>query len=331
LKFNSNWARHEFTGDLRGAYSSYKETPRENRPSFDGKLNGRIDVTSLTRIDLENRLQIGTDNPGSPNIQADLKRLPIFTTWGGTAGLGQRFNRFDIAAKGGAERTVYQDSTFIDGSTASNEDRNYNRYSVQVRGSYELTPGVKPFVESGGDRRVHDLEVDFSGLRRNSEGWYVKGGSTFELTRLVTGEAAIGWIERKYHDPLLPNIGGVTVDASLVWVASALTTAKLTATTRVDESRVFGVSGVFTREVALQVDHAFRRWLLGTLKLSKGRDDYVGSAREDDRYSASVGITYKLNRDLHLKSELRRDWLRSSIPSADYEATVVLFGVRLAR
>ena len=331
LKFNSNWARHEFTGDLRGTYTSYKETPEENRPSFDGKLNGRVDVTSTTRLDLENRLVIGTDNPGSPNIQAGLKRLPIFTTWGGTAGLGQRFNRFDIAVKGGAERTIYQNSTFTDGSTASNEDRDYNRYSVVTRGSYELTPGVKPFVETGVDQRVHDLEVDFDGQMRNSQGIYVKGGSTFELTRILTGEAAVGWIQRRYQDPTLPNISGVTVDGSLIWVASALTTAKLTATTRVDESTVFGVSGVFTREVALQVDHAFRRWLIATLKVSYGNDDYVGSTRDDNRYSVSAGIIYKLNRDLHLRSELRRDWLRSSVPSADYNANVVLFGVRLQR
>ena len=166
---------------------------------------------------------------------------------------------------------------------------------------------------------------------RNSQGIYVKGGSTFELTRILTGEAAVGWIQRRYQDPTLPNISGVTVDGSLIWVASALTTAKLTATTRVDKSTVFGVSGVFTREVALQVDHAFRRWLIATLKVSYGNDDYVGSTRDDNRYSVSAGIIYKLNRDLHLRSELRRDWLRSSVPSADYNANVVLFGVRLQR
>ena len=49
-----------------------------------------------------------------------------------------------------------------------------------MRLTYELTPGVKPFVEAGGDRRVHDLETDFAGFQRNSIGRYVKGGSTFE-------------------------------------------------------------------------------------------------------------------------------------------------------
>ena len=77
------------------------------------------------------------------------------------------------------------------------------------RGSYELTPGVKPFVEVGVDRRVHDLEVDFDGQMRNSQGIYVKGGSTFELTRILTGEAR-GRLDRRAitRIPTLPNISG---------------------------------------------------------------------------------------------------------------------------
>ena len=100
----------------------------QNRPSFDGKLNGRIDVTRDTRIDLEDRLpdrhrqSRQPQHPGRARGAADLHHL------GRHRGLGHRFNRFDIAVKGGAERTVYQNSPFTDGSTASNEDRDYNRY-----------------------------------------------------------------------------------------------------------------------------------------------------------------------------------------------------------
>ena len=331
LKFNSNWARHEFTGDLRGTYSSYEQDSSQNRPTVDSKLNGRVDVTRDTRIDLETKFLVGTDSPGSPNIQAGLAKLPIFTTWGGTAGLGHRFNRVDVSLKGGAERTVYQQSVFTDGSTASNEDRDYNRYNTQLRGSYEATPGVKPFVEVGADRRVHDLNVDFFGFQRNSTGGYVKGGSTFEFSRILTGDIAVGWLERHYQDPTLLKIAGLTVDGTLTWVASALTTAKLIAITRADKSRVPGVSGVFTREVTLQVDHAFRRWLIATGKFIYGNDNYIGSDRDDNRYSASAAITYKLARELWLKTEYRHDWLRSSVSGSNYDADVVLFTLRAQR
>ena len=34
-----------------------------------------------------------------------------------------------------------------------------------------------------------------------------------------------GYVLRRYQDPTLPNINGLSVDASLTWLASALTTA----------------------------------------------------------------------------------------------------------
>jgi hypothetical protein len=331
LLVNSNWSRHELTANIRGSYTDYENASSLNRPSLDARVNGRLDVTPLTRLDLETRVIVGTDNPGSPNIQAGLAKLPIYTTLGATAGLGQRFNRVEVTLKGGADRTVYQQSTFTDGTTASNADRDFDRYFGELRASYELMPGVKPFVETGVDRRVHDLAIDRSGVRRDSDGRYVKGGTTFELERTLTGDVALGWVERSYEDPTLPRISGVTFDASLTWLASALTTMKLTARTTVDETILIGVSGAFTREIALQIDHAFRRWLIATLKVSGATIDYVGSPREDERYAATALIAYKLTRELWLKGEYRHEWRHSNVAGNDYQADVVLVGARLQR
>jgi hypothetical protein len=52
----------------------------------------------------------------------------------------------------------------------------------------------------------------------------------------------------------LPNVGGFLVEGALVWAATALTKATLSATTTETESPLFLTSG-------LQLDHAFRRRL----------------------------------------------------------------------
>ncbi len=333
LQVQSNWSRHELKADLRGSYTGYSPdaTPTLSRPNVNGKVDGRIDVTRDTRIDLGSRVLVSTDNPGSPNLQAGLAKLPIFTTFGGSAGIGQRFNRFELAIKGDAERTVYQNSTLTDGSTASNADRQYNQYGGRLRGSYEMTPGVKPFVEVGADTRVHDLNTDISGYQRNSKGLTGLVGTTFELTRQLTGEIAGGYTRRSYEDPRLERINGLVGDASLIWTANALTTVKLTGKSSVGELTVPGVSGVLYRDVGLQVDHSFRRWLIGSVKIGFGLDDYVGMDREDKRFSAGVGLTYKLNRSIQIKGEFRQDWLRSNVTGSDYTASVFLLGVRFQR
>ncbi len=330
LRVRSDWSRHELKADLRGSYTWYKDdsTPSLNRPYTDAKITGRVDVTKNTRIDLGSRLQISTDNPGSPNLSAGLSKLPVYTTFGGDGGVSHRFNRLELGIKGSAERTVWQDASLIDGTTASTNDRNYNQYGGTLRAGYDLSPGVMPFVEAGADTRVHDLQTDFSGYRRDSKGLTGKAGSTFELSRHLTGEIAAGYLRRDYEDSRLEGLHGAIADASLIWTASALTTVKLTAKSTVAESTQAGISGVFYRDAGLQIDHALRRWLIGTVKAGFGLDDYVGSQREDRRYSAGAGLTYKLNRAVQIKGEFRQEWLRSNVTGNDYTASIFLVGLR---
>ena len=47
-------------------------------------------------------------------------------------------------------------------------------------------------VEVEGDTRTHDTVVDRYGYRRGSSGGYAKGGTSFELSRLLVGEVSIG-------------------------------------------------------------------------------------------------------------------------------------------
>ncbi|MBS0535173.1 MAG: outer membrane beta-barrel protein [Proteobacteria bacterium] len=356
LRAQSNWSRHELKADLRGSYTGYSpdSDPTLSRPNVNGKIDGRVDVTRDTRLDLGGRLLVATDNPGSPNLQAGLSKLPIYTTLGGSAGVGHKFNRVDLSIKGDAERTAYQDSKLTDGTTLSNEDRNYDQYGVKLRGGYELLPGVTPYVEGGVDTRKHDLATDSSGYQRDSKGWTALVGSTFEMTRVLTGETGIGYTQRTYDDPRLDKLGGVVGNASLIWTANALTTVKFTAASGIQESTVAGVSGVFSRDYNIQVDHAFRRWLIGTVKAGYGTDTYKGTDtagttttttaicgcvvstpggttadRVDNRYTVGLGLTYKLSRWAQIKGEFRQDWLRSNVSSNNFTESTFLVGLRL--
>jgi len=331
LRVDSDWERHALTANIRGSYTDYPAVPFADRPFADAKIAGRIDATRDLRIDLETRYLLSTENPGSPNLQAGLAKLPIYTDVGGSAGIDRRFNRLDVSLKGTIDRFDYQNSLLTDGTSASNKDRDYNQYGAQARAGYEITPGLKPFLELDADTRVHDFSVDRFGYARDSEALTPKVGTTFELTRKLTGEISVGYLVRAYKDPRLADLRGLLADASLVWTATALTTVKLTAVSAADESVVPGVSGLFRREAGIEIDHAFRRWLLGTLKLGWGLDDYVGLDREDKRYAVSLGLIYKLSREMQLKGELRESWLRSNVSGVDYTATAILVGLRLQR
>jgi len=331
LLARSDWDRHQLNADLHSSYAEYPSVQFANRPYVDAKVDGRIDITRDAQIDLQGRYLLSTDYPGSPNIQAGVAKLPIFQTVGGTLGTTERFDRLEISLKGAIDGIVFQDSVLTDGTTSSNDDRDYTQYSAILRGSYELTPGIKPFAELYADTRVYDLPVDRSGEMRDSDALVPRVGTTFELSRKLTGEVSVGYEDRWFKGPGLPDVRGLMVDGSLIWIATGLTTVKLTAKSFELETVVPRASGQLTQDAGLEVDHAFRRWLIGTARIGFGVDDYVGSGRIDHRYSASTAIAYKLTRSVQIKGELREQWLRSNVAGVDYTATIALVGLRLQR
>ncbi|MGH6671234.1 MAG: outer membrane beta-barrel protein [Xanthobacteraceae bacterium] len=333
LQVQSDWSRHSLTADIKGSYDAYGNdlSPSPDRPYLDSTIDGRIDVRRDTQILLENRFLLSTENPGSPNLQAGLARLPLYTDVGGTLGVAHTFNRLQLTAKATFDSISYDNSVLTNGQSVSNANQNYNQYGGTLRAAYELDPGLRPFIEIGGDQRVYNQEFDASGLQRDSTGRSVKVGGDINLFGSLTGEIAAGYLQRIYKDPTLPNIDGPTLDGSLLWQVSALTSAKFTAATTVTESVLPGTSGELSRDFNLEVDHAFLLWLIGTGQVGYGHDDYVGLGRQDNRYFVSAGMTYKLSRELQLKGTLRQDWLTSNVTGVAYDATSFLAGVRLQR
>jgi hypothetical protein len=338
----SDWERHALVADLRGSFTGYGNTfppPSDgtvssaptnvDRPDFTGHVDGRLDVTHDTRLLAEVRLRVATDNPGSPNVQAGLAKFPIYTTLGGTFGFDQNFNRLQVSGGATVDRTDYQWSKLTDGTSTSNDDRNFTQYGGVGRVSYDLTPGVKPFVEGEADNRVHDERLDRNGYARDSTGGYVKAGSSFEFSRILFGEISIGYAARDYADVRLERLQGLLVASSLTWNATPLTTAKFYSTTSIDETTLPATSGVLTHVYTVEVDHDFRRWLTTIGKFTWGNLDYQGDNRRDKTYSVEGDVIYKMNRNLWVKGTLRRDWLDSNIPGNSTASTVVMLGVRL--
>jgi hypothetical protein len=338
----SDWQRHAVVADLRGSFTGYGNSLTPNadgtalsapldisRPNFIGHVDGRLDVSQDTRLLAQGRLLVSTDNPGTPNVQAGLMRYPVFATFGGTFGVDQTFNRLQLSGGATIDRTAYQWSQLTDGTSLSNDDRNYNQYGGIGRVSYDMMPGLKPFVEVEGDRRVHDQPLDRNLYARDSSGGYVKGGTSFEFSRLLTGDIAVGYAMRDYVDPRLSRLQGFLTTASLVWTATPLTTAKFLFDTQLAETTLAGSSGTLVHTYTFEVDHDFRRWLTGIGRFTYGTYDYQGTSRLDKTYSISGDLIYKLTRSIWLKGTLRGDWLESSVIGSSSNSKVVMLGVRV--
>ena len=92
-----------------------------------------------------------------------------------------------------------------------------------------------------------------------------------------------------------------------------------------------GVPGILTRTYTVEASHDFRRWLTAVGKFTYVTQDYQENFRFDKIYSLQGDLVYKLNREIQLKAQVRRDILDSNILGASTASTVVMLGVRLQR
>jgi hypothetical protein len=214
LQAQSDWQRHALNVDLIGSYTQYAEEliPSLDVPYFNSKIDGRVDVTRSTQLYIENRFLLTTDNPGSPNLQAQLARLPIDTDLGGTFGVVQEFNRLSVAALASFDRAVYDPSLLTNGEETSNADRDFNQPAGILRVGYDLDPGLKPFVQVQEDERIHDQPYDRNQLQRDSIGTTAQVGADVDLFGSLTGEMAGGWLYRADDGEAHRRLGSVRDD-----------------------------------------------------------------------------------------------------------------------
>ena len=234
LLVNSNWARHELTADAaRQLHRLSARSRRSTGPTFDAKVNGRIDVTSDTASISKAATLVGTDNPGSPNIQAgsrqaaDLHRrrrhrrhrpaLQPLRSHAQGQRRPHRLSGLDCSPTARPPATTTATSTSIGGAAARELRADARRQAVRRSRrrhaactiSRSTAPACSAIPTGVTAKRRHHLRA-LAHAHRRSRG------------RLYRAQL---------QGPDAADISAAcTVDASLIWLASALTTVKLTAT-----------------------------------------------------------------------------------------------------
>jgi hypothetical protein len=330
----SDWNNHSFAGDLRLGYNDYFTAHSADAPDGAGKFLARIDVTRDTKINVDGNFDLSTQLQSSPNLynggaSTALQSRPIIADYGGGLGATHDFNRLELTLRGSVERTYWGNAKFADGSTQYLSRNSYDDYGLTLRAAYEATPGVKPFVQAFVDKRDHDSLYDNFGYMRNSTGVAVTAGSTFEISRLLTGQVSAGYGDRNYQDYRLADLRGAVFDTSLVWSATPLTTVTLRGVTTMDETNIPGSPGTINRNAGIEIAHALMRNLTITAAGSMLLSNYVDANLRQDLMQVGLKAEYSLTRSIVIKGSFTHQRMLSSAPGSDYTANIFMVGLRL--
>ena len=85
----------------------------------------------------------------------------------GTLGVRHEFGKFFADVRGNVDHTIYGNAEFSDGSVVSQEDRDNTFASIALRGGFEMSPAIKPFVEVELGKLMYDEAIDANGFRRS--------------------------------------------------------------------------------------------------------------------------------------------------------------------
>ncbi|MCH8347102.1 MAG: outer membrane beta-barrel protein [Proteobacteria bacterium] len=321
----SNWSNHQLAIWGRVAIGRYDDITSEDYEDYDAGFTSRWDIKRWTNIKINTRFQRLHEDRGSPDDVRGFTptEYNLFTP---EIEFNHTENRVSIRLN-----SRWSDYNFDDnlGSLGilNNDDRDRTLWAGTGEIAYEISSGVRAFVEGLIDNRDYDLALDDNGFNRDSSGYGFVAGLYVELTGKLSARGSIGYRSQNFDDPALIDFNGVVWSLEAIWQPSEMTTITLYASRIIEETTLIGSSAFFAASGGIVIDHEFRRNLIGPASFEYQKWDYQGITRQDEIIRAAVELIYMMNRHLWVSASFTHVSRDSSQPQQDYKRNMFLISL----
>ena len=327
------------------------------RPSPDLKLtlNGQVDLTRYASRITENQTNYRFDGGAhyviSNALTVDLSALhgrfaqertdpdspalvqrPIrFTISEATGAATYVFNRLRLRGELGVENRNYRDGRDALGVVVDEDFRDRTTVTGTGIAEYALSPSISLF--GVGSYNIRDYRTRIGPVpARDSQGYEVALGSSFELGAKIRGSLRLGYLKQNYRDPFFADIGGVLVRGDVEYFLTPLVTLTGTIDRRVNETGILGAAGYLSTTATLRADYELLRNLILSASVERETRAFNNIDRNDDRWTYRASGTYRLSPRVALRADvLRRSQSSTGIlPGREFEKMRVSFGVTLS-
>ena len=304
-QLQSQWSRNSLSVDAKGTIDQYLHSSTENAADYSVTTRGVFDLDQATTLSTAVRAESDHQSRLSQDIFAQTVKPIYYTEQSGAMVLTHDFDKLRLSATGRVARFDFRDGRLADGSISDQQPSDNMSYRVGMRASYAQTPSLAWFVSASYNirrYRVGTIETP----KRDSQGYQLLAGVSFEPAALIRGSVGIGYIQQRFRLPFYTNIGGVDFDATIQFFPTQLTTVTLKGDRSVLDSGIPGSGGYLSTEGSIQIDHEWLRQLILSVSAGYQNNRFNNLDRTDDRISAEASATYRINRYASLKLDYAR-------------------------
>ncbi|MGE0828748.1 MAG: outer membrane beta-barrel protein [Hyphomonadaceae bacterium] len=324
LPISSNWGRHALRVTAGVERRIHNEFPSDDVTTGYIGADGRLDIGARSAANVYVRYNRMAEERYSPNAPTDAIEPIQYDMMEYALAGSHRFNRLRVEA-----RIDQRDFDFHDApgqiGIVEQDGRDRTEREFTARGQYDVTPDVAVLAEARVNERDYDWAPPATPFNRDSSGLTLLVGAAFDVTRLIRGQVAAGYLEQDYDDAAFGRVSGVAIDSRVEWFPSELTTVTLTANRQIDETSFMTAASYVLSRYGARIDHELFRNVILYASAAKGRRDYRGIDREDDVWSAEAGASYTLNRRAALRGGYRREEQQSRGLNRDRDLDVNQF------
>jgi len=327
VDLTSTWSRHALGVSATLDHLEYSDTDSESRTNLVLGADGRIDASQTVALFGSAGIEDLTE-PRSNIASLQNAAEPVeFSRARGEAGIQYESGRIKARGAFGFATLDYDDIELSNGLIQDQDFRDRDETRLEGRFSYAVERDWALFAEAIYAENDYDPPNIFNAQNRDSQGTTVRVGSDFELASLLRGDIGIGYQQFEYDDPSFETVDGLSVAGNLQWFVTQLTTVSGGAQRNVIDPGLVLSNAAVETTVSARADHELRRNLIISGETNFTNFDFENIDRNDDRFTAKVGATWKINPNIWLDGSYELTDQSSNVQ--DFSENRVLFGLRI--
>jgi len=298
LNVSSNWSRHSARMSARITRRQLFENSAESTTNYQLSGNGVLQLSRLRLVAAGG--YVGAAEPRFALQTAQGADSPVrFSRFRGSLSAGMTFTRVGVSANVSFTDSDFQDArSAADGSNIDQDFRDALTVAAAGRVSFRVRPAIATFAEIQITRSDYDFpRAGPTGpVFQDSDGFRIAGGVTLDINKIARGEILAGYEERDFQSDVFGDVSGPSVDASVEYFLSGLTTITVEGRRSIEDSIIFGDGSFVTNRIGVSVDHELLRKLIISARVAYRVDEFRGFDRRDNLLTYSVGAEYLLGR-----------------------------------